>query len=280
MRAELASLHIFVHSIPQGEEPMQVAIITGAGSGIGLAVAKQLHTAGMVVVGVGRDPDKLATLAKEIGDPERCLTISADIMGKDAPQEIVKATLDRFGRIDFLINNAGIGSPKPLHETDDETLDHFLNIMLRAPFRLARDVIVHMKPGSGIVNVTSTFAMIGGKRGGAYSAAKGGLKSLTEHMACEYGPLGIRSNCVAPGVTMTDMVRHRFEDETFKRVNVETTPYPRLAEAEDIAAMIAFLCSPGGEMVNGQSIVVDGGWTKTKYLSPRALTSQWVSSEG
>ncbi|UVO55746.1 SDR family NAD(P)-dependent oxidoreductase [Sphingomonas sp. SUN039] len=255
---------------------MQVAIITGAGSGIGLATAKLLHDAGMAVVGVGRDPAKLATLAEALGGIERLATLSVDVTAADAPQRIVKLALDRFGRIDFLINNAGIGSPKPLDETDDATLDHFLDIMLRAPFRLCRDVIPHMGPGSGVVNVTSTFAMIGGKRGGAYSAAKGGLKSLTEHMACEYGPRGIRSNCVAPGVTMTDMVRHRFEDETFKRVNVETTPYPRLAEAEDIAATIAFLCSPGGEMINGQSIVVDGGWTRTKYLSPRALTSEWV----
>jgi meso-butanediol dehydrogenase/(S,S)-butanediol dehydrogenase/diacetyl reductase len=254
---------------------MQVAIITGAGSGIGFATAKMLHEAGMAVVGVGRDKAKLAALESAINDPARLLTLSVDLTAKEAPQLIVAQTLEKFGRIDFLINNAGIGSPKPLHETDDDTLDQFLDIMLRAPFRLARDVIVHMKPGSAIINVTSTFAMIGGKRGGAYSAAKGGLKSLTEHMACEYGPMGIRSNNVAPGVTMTEMVAHRFEDETFKRVNVETTPYPRLAEAEDIASTIAFLCSPGGEMINGQSIVVDGGWTKTKYLSPRALTSVW-----
>jgi meso-butanediol dehydrogenase / (S,S)-butanediol dehydrogenase / diacetyl reductase len=258
---------------------MQVAIITGAGSGIGLATAKMLHEAGIAIVGVGRDPAKLTTLAETLGNTERLATLSADVTVDDAPQAIVNLALDRFGRIDFLINNAGIGSPKPLDETDDAMLDHFLDIMLRAPFRLCREVIPHMGPGSGIVNVTSTFAMIGGKRGGAYSAAKGGLKSLTEHMACEYGPRGIRSNCVAPGVTMTDMVRHRFADETFKRVNVETTPYPRLAEAEDIAATIAFLCSPGGEMINGQSIVVDGGWTRTKYLSPRALTSNWVGGE-
>lgn len=75
---------------------------------------------------------------------------------------------------------------------------------------------------------------------------------------------------------MTDMVRHRFEDETFTRANVETTPYPRLAEVEEVASTIAFLCSPGAELINGQSIVVDGGWTKTKYLSPRALTTKWV----
>ena len=257
----------------------QVAIITGAGSGIGLATAKMLHESGMAIVGVGRDPAKLATLEAELNDPARCATLSIDVTAVDAPQRIVALALERFGGIDFLVNNAGAGSPKPLHETDDEMLDSFLDLMLRAPFRLARDVIPHLKPGSGVVNVTSTFAMIGGKRGGAYSAAKGGLKSLTEHMACEYGPQGIRSNCVAPGVTMTDMVRHRFADETFQRVNVETTPYPRLSEAEDVASVIAFLCSPGGEMINGQSIVVDGGWTRTKYLSPRALTSKWVDAE-
>jgi meso-butanediol dehydrogenase / (S,S)-butanediol dehydrogenase / diacetyl reductase len=166
-----------------------------------------------------------------------------------------------------------------LHETDDETLDHFLGIMLRAPFRLARDVIVHMQPGAAIINVTSTYAVVGGRRGGAYSAAKGGLKSLTEHMACEYGPRGIRSNCVAPGVTRTEMVAHRFEDEAFKRINVETTPYPRLSEPEDAASVIAFLCSPGSEMINGQSIIVDGGWTKTKYLSPRVTNTKWVDPD-
>jgi meso-butanediol dehydrogenase / (S,S)-butanediol dehydrogenase / diacetyl reductase len=258
---------------------MQTAIITGAGSGIGLETARMLHAAGMAIVGVGRSADKLATLAATLNDAARVATVAVDIAADDAPAQIVATALDRFGRIDFLINNAGLGSPKPLDETDDAMLDEFLGVMLRAPFRLTREVIPHLRPGSGIVNVTSTFAMIGGKRGGAYSAAKGGLKSLTEHMAAEYGPRGIRSNCVAPGVTMTDMVRHRFADETFKRVNVETTPYPRLAEVADVASVIAFLCSPGGEMINGQSITVDGGWTKTKYLSPRALTSEWVGGD-
>ena len=265
----------------QGETSVQVAIITGAGSGIGLAAAKLIHAAGMAVVGVGRDEAKLQSLAADLspvgtGADERVATISVDVTGAGAPRQIVDLALQRFGRIDFLVNNAGVGSPKPLDETDDATLDHFLDIMLRAPFRLCREAIPHMQSGSGVVNVTSTFAMIGGRRGGAYSAAKGGLKSLTEHMAAEYGPRGIRSNCVAPGVTMTDMVRHRFDDEGFKRANVETTPYPRLANPEDVASVIAFLCSPGAEMINGQSIVVDGGWTKTKYLSPRAMTTRWV----
>jgi meso-butanediol dehydrogenase / (S,S)-butanediol dehydrogenase / diacetyl reductase len=258
---------------------MKVAIITGAGSGIGLATAKLLHEAGNAVVGVGRDTGKLATLEGEIGDASKVATISVDVTAKDAPAQIVSLALDRFGSIDYLVNNAGVGSPKQLDETDDDTLDYFLDIMLRAPFRLCREVIPHMQRGSSVVNVTSTFAHIGGRRGGAYSAAKGGLKSLTEHMAVEYGPRGIRSNCVAPGVTMTEMVAHRFDDETFKRNNVETTPYPRLANPEDIAAVIAFLCSPVSEMVNAQSIVVDGGWTGTKYLSPRATTTKWVDPD-
>ncbi len=257
---------------------MKTAIITGAGSGIGLAAAKLIHASGTAILGVGRDPAKLAALEAFLG--ERVATISADVTHDDAPKQIVEAALKTFGRIDYLVNNAGVGSPKPVHEASDQDFDDFISIMLRAPFRLIREVLPHMENGASIVNITSTFAHIGGRRGGAYSAAKGGLKSLTEHMAAEYGPKGIRSNCVAPGVTMTDMVRHRFDDETFKRNNVDTTPYPRLAEPEDVGSVIAFLCSQGSEMINGQSIVVDGGWTGTKYLSPRATTSVWVPSEG
>lgn len=250
---------------------MKVAIITGAGSGIGLATAKIMHDAGMAIVGVGRSQDKLDHMVAELGNSDRVATISADITAKEAPQQIVDFALERFGQINFLVNNAGVGSPKPLHETDDETLDYFLDIMLRAPFRLCRDVIGHMKDGDAIVNITSTYAEIGGRRGGAYSAAKGGLRSLTEHMACEYGPQGIRSNCVAPGVTMTDMVKDRMNDKAFRRTNVETTPYPRLGSAEEVASTIAFLCSPGAGAINGQTVVVDCGWTATKYLSPEVV---------
>lgn len=253
---------------------MKVAIITGAGSGIGLATAKILHAAGNAVVGVGRDKTKLATLEQELGS--NVLAVSVDVTADEAPKTIVDAALAKFGRIDFLINNAGVGSPKPVHEATDADYDSFMDIMLRAPFRLIREVLPHLSEGSSIVNITSTYAHTGGRRGGAYSAAKGGLKSLTEHLAVEYGPRGIRSNCVAPGVTKTDMVAHRFEDEVFKRTNVDPTPYPRIAEPEDIASVIAFLCSPGSEMINAQSIVVDGGWTGTKYLSPRAVQSKWV----
>lgn len=255
---------------------MRVAIVTGAGSGIGLRCTGKLLEAGINVLGVGRDASKLAALQEASHDPDRTATLAVDLTREDAPEQVVRAALSRWGRIDFLINNAGIGSPKPLHETDDATLDHFLGVMLRAPFRLTRDVIVHMKPGSAIVNITSTFALVGGLRGGAYSAAKGGLTALTTHIACQYGASGIRCNAVAPGVIPTPMTQHRLEDEKFRRMNVEMTPMDRMGTADDVASTVAFLCSPGGSYINGQTIAVDGGWTSTKYLSDFALTSEWV----
>ncbi|BBZ36129.1 SDR family NAD(P)-dependent oxidoreductase [Mycolicibacterium confluentis] len=259
---------------------MQVAIVTGASSGIGFGCATALAQQGIAVLGTGRDEDRLAALrdavAQSTGDPDRVGTIAVDLTADDAPTRIVEAAIQRWGRIDFLINNAGVGSPKPLHETDDESLDHFLGLMLRAPFRLARDVIPHMREGSAIINITSTFAVVGGLRGGAYSAAKGGLTALTTHIACQYGPQGIRCNAVAPGVTITPMVEHRLEDERFRKINTEMTPHQRLGRVEDIASTVAFLCSPGGSFINGQTIVVDGGWSSTKYLSDFALDSQWV----
>ena len=155
---------------------MKVAIITGAGSGIGLATAQLLAEQGFAIVGVGRSKDKLATLEAEIADPAKVLAVSADVTDPQAPKQIVAAALEKFGRIDCLVNNAGLGSPKPLDETDDETLDQFLDVMLVGPFRLCRDVLPHLGQGASIVNVTSTYAHVGGRRGGAYSGAQGGVE--------------------------------------------------------------------------------------------------------
>ncbi|BBX12010.1 MULTISPECIES: SDR family NAD(P)-dependent oxidoreductase [Mycobacteriaceae] len=255
---------------------MQVAIVTGASSGIGFGCATKLAADGLAVLGTGRDTDRLAGLTAEIDDPDRVATLAVDLTAADAPQQIVDAALARWGRVDYLINNAGVGSPKPLHDTDDDTLDHFLNLMLRAPFRLTREVLGHLRPGSAIINVTSTFAVVGGLRGGAYSAAKGGLTALTTHIACQYGAQGIRCNAVAPGVTVTPMVEQRLDDPRFRKINTEMTPYPRLGRVDDIANTVAFLCSEAGAFINGQTIVVDGGWSSTKYLSDFGLDSHWV----
>ncbi|OBI17173.1 SDR family NAD(P)-dependent oxidoreductase [Mycobacterium sp. E2497] len=254
---------------------MQVAVVTGASGGIGFGCAVKLAEAGMAILATGRNDERLAELAQHIGDPDRVATVAVDLTDDDVPQRITDAAVDKWGRIDFLVNIAGIGSPRPVHETDDESLDHFLGLMLRAPFRLIRQVLPHMPPGSAIINVTSTFAVVGGLRGGAYSAAKGGLTALTTHIACQYGAQGIRCNAVAPGVIQTPMTEERLHDERFRRINTEMTPHQRLGTVDDVASTIAFLCSPGGAFINGQTIVVDGGWSSTKYLSETALTSEW-----
>ncbi|BBX64436.1 oxidoreductase [Mycobacterium saskatchewanense] len=254
---------------------MQVAIVTGASGGIGSGCVAKLAGMGMAVLATGRDEAKLAELARRIGDSDRAATLAVDLTDDDAPRRIVDLAVTRWDHVDFLVNIAGVGSPKPVHETDDESLDHFLGLMLRAPFRLIRETLPHLRPGSAIINVTSTFAVVGGMRGGAYSAAKGGLTALTTHIACQYGSQGIRCNAVAPGVIQTPMTAHRLEDERFRRTNTEMTPHQRLGTVEDVASTVAFLCSPGGAFINGQTIVVDGGWSATKYLSERALSSEW-----
>src|ERR1700730_13013653 len=255
---------------------MQVAIITGASSGIGFGCAVELARMGMAILGVGRDESKLEDLAKTIADPGRLATLAVDLTEAEAPKRIVDLAASRWGPLDFLINNAGVGRPKTLHETYDHMLDSFLALMLRAPFRLAREVLPHMKSGSAIINITSTYAVVGGLRGGAYSAAQGGLTALTTHIACQYGASGIRSNAVAPGVIQTPMTEGRLQDEKFRRMNVEMTPHHRGGTVDDIASTVAFLCSPGGAFINGQTIVVDGGWSSTKYLSEFGLTSEWT----
>ncbi len=256
---------------------MQVAIVTGATGGIGFGCATKLSEMGMAVLATGRNEQRLAELTKTISESGRIATVAVDLTDDDAPRRIVETAVERWGHIDFLINNAGVGNPTPLHGTDDETLDYFLNVMLRAPFRLAREVLPHMQPGSAIINITSTFAVVGGLRGGPYSAAKGGLTALTTHIACQYGSHGIRCNAVAPGVIQTAMTEERLQEPGFRRINTEMTPHQRLGTVDDVASTVAFLCSPGGSFINGQTIVVDGGWSSTKYLSKFALTSEWTA---
>lgn len=257
-----------------------VALISGAGSGIGLATAQKFLAEGIHVVGIGRDRGKLGELESLAGrDSARAVGIALDVTTDEAPTRAVDFAVTEFGRLDYLVNNAGIGSPKPVHETDDETLDYYLGLMLRAPFRLARETLKVMRPGAAIVNVASTYALLGGLRGGAYSAAKAGLVGLTTHMAAQYGSYGIRSNAVAPGVIPTPMMAHRLDNQQFHRMNYDMTPSERTGTPEDVANAIFFLASPAAGWINGQVLAIDGGWSATKFLSEKALMAERLPVE-
>lgn len=254
-----------------------VVIITGASSGIGDGVARRFAAGGWCVVAVARRLERLEQLKRDLSAQTGIEVVATDVTAKDAPERAVGAAMEAFGRLDCLVNNAGSGKWAPVADTDDATLDEILDTSLKAPFRFARAAIRVMRSGSSIINVGSTFGILGGINGGAYCAAKAGLIGLTQAIACDYGAKsGIRSNLVAPGVIPTEMTKKNWSTEEFRRKNQEMRPLDRDGTVADVANTIFFLASPEGSYIQGQTIALDGGWTTTKYLSPEALHVQRV----
>lgn len=251
----------------------KVAIITGAGSGVGQSLAHMLAAQNIAIVAVGRSLAPLEALRRELADLTDVAVLAADITAEDAPKQAVSMAMERFSRLDYLVNNAGIGKPMPLDETTDEMLDLFLNVHLRAPFRFCREALAVMGDGAAIVNLASTAAVIGILRSGAYAAAKAGVIGMSKHMAAQYGPRGIRTNVVAPGVLETPMTEYAWATARFKRMNFDMTPLNRTGTASDAAGAIAFLLSDAARFITGQVLVVDGGWSSTKFLSESAATA-------
>jgi meso-butanediol dehydrogenase / (S,S)-butanediol dehydrogenase / diacetyl reductase len=247
----------------------EVAIVTGAAGGIGEAIVRALGAQGVAVVGTGRNADKLRALGDSVADTMQFSCIAADLTDGDAPNRIVDHTLKAFGKVNYLVNNAGSGAWAPVHATSDEMLDEVLAMSLRAPFRLSREVLPHMGKGCAIVTIGSTFGIMGGIDGGIYCAVKAGLTGLTQTMAAQYGEQGIRSNVVAPTVVKTPMTEAAWDYPAFQRINQGLTPFYRDCLPEDVANAVAFLCSDKGEFINGQVIPIDGGWSTTRMINSR-----------
>ncbi|MGH8515991.1 MAG: SDR family NAD(P)-dependent oxidoreductase [Panacagrimonas sp.] len=251
-----------------------VVLITGASAGIGEAAARRFAAGGYRIVAVARGAQRLEALAASMSATTPIATLAVDVTTPEAGQRAVDLAMQRFGRLDCLVNNAGAGRWAPVHQTDDTMMDEVIDTSLKAPFRFARAALGVMKPGSSILCVGSVFGMVGGLDGGIYCAVKAGLTGLTQTLAAQYGAQGIRANLVAPGVIKTDMTRTYWDAPAFQRLNQEMTPFDREGTVEDVANLLHFLASSEGSYINGQTIALDGGWSTTKYLSHAALVAQ------
>ena len=240
----------------------RVAIVTGASSGLGDRFARVLHGAGARVVLAARRANRIDVLASELDD---ALAVTLDVTDADAPDRLMAAALDHFGRVDILVNNAGMSQITPALDLSTDDFRREIDLDLVAPYALARAVAAHIidREGRGsIVNIGSVLGSVAGGRLRApgYSAAKGGLHSLTRALGAEWARKGVRVNAIAPGWFESEMSAPMWTNERSLEY-VHQAPMGRGGAAHELDGALLFLCSEASSFVTGQVLHVDGGWT-------------------
>jgi NAD(P)-dependent dehydrogenase (short-subunit alcohol dehydrogenase family) len=235
----------------------KVAVVTGASSGIGAAIAQAMGAAGARVVLTGRDEARLRTVADGLAEQH---VVAADLSADDAPAKIVAAAIDAFGALNVIVHSAGIFWPKPFAEAPIEDFDEQFRVNVRAPYALTQAALPHLRPDGAVIFISSIAGRVGFPSSTAYCGTKGAVELMTKSLAMELAPIGIRVNAIAPGNIHTPMNARFFESEDYNRSMLERTPFGRVGVVEDIAPVAVFLASEAARYIHGESILVDGGW--------------------
>jgi len=238
----------------------RVAIVTGGGSGIGLAIAETFVKNNIQTIIVGRDAAKLDAAKQKLG--EACVPFVCDLSNLSSIPALVEKVISEFGQIDILVNNAGINMKKEFTEVSDEEFQNIILTNLTAVFSLSREVVKEMlkiKSGS-IINISSMAAQYGLPKVIAYSASKTAIEGMTRAMAVELSPQGIRVNCIAPGFIATDMSSKALNGDKERKDKVfSRTPMGVLGQPADIGDAALFLASDSAKYITGVVLPVDGG---------------------
>jgi NAD(P)-dependent dehydrogenase (short-subunit alcohol dehydrogenase family) len=242
----------------------KVAIVTGAGGGVGKAISKRLSSEGCKVIMIGRDRNKLQKAATEIGNKKNTMTVIADITKEAEVLSAIDQTINSFDKIDILVNNAGtINDPVSFHEMTEDQWDALVNTNLFGMFRMTKVVIpVMMNNGGGnIINISSVLGIRSIPRVplSVYAVTKAGAIMFTRSIAVEYGQYKIRCNCIAPSTIRSSIIEPYLQDEEAKKVLESTFPLHVIGEAEDISGAVAYLCSDDSKWVTGTTMIIDGG---------------------
>ena len=240
----------------------KVAIVTGASSGIGEQTVKLFSRLGASVVAAARREERLKDLANKYPN---VMPIKCDVGDENDCNKLVDAVHEEFGRIDILINNAGISDPVPALEEDLEQFRRVIQIDLISCFHLAKLCANHMKDqeqGGAIVNVASVHGFVGSSPNNqpGYKAAKGGLVNLTRELALEWARYGIRVNAIAPGYISTELTDEMIAGESGRKWIERNTPLRRPGDVSELDGAMLLLSSDAGSYITGETIAVDGGW--------------------
>jgi NAD(P)-dependent dehydrogenase (short-subunit alcohol dehydrogenase family) len=244
----------------------RVAVVTGASSGLGVGFARTLAQAGAHLVLAARRVERLESVAAELREAEvEVLPVACDVTDANQVEALKDACLERFGRVDVLVNNAGTTEVVPAEKETEEAFLRVLNVNLNGAFYCAqRFGRVMLEAGAGsIINVASIFGMVGSGSipQAGYVASKGAVVNMTRELAAQWARRGVRVNAIAPGFFMSEMTEEMFSDERSMAWIRRKTPAGRPGEVAELAGALLFLASDASSYVIGQTIAVDGGWT-------------------